>query len=304
MLQVARRPFKISRLAALTLVALPFVGSRADAADLLVDAAWLKQHLNDADLVLLHVGPKPAFDAAHIPGAQLVTPQDLALPRTEGALALQMLPDAALQDKVESLGIGDGSRVVVYFDGGWISPATRVLLSLEAAGLEGRVSLLDGGLAAWQAAGGPVTVEVKVRPRGRIALKPNRGLIADLRDVRAAGAISTTHVIDARNVEFFDGTSAGSMPRAGRIPGARSLPFASLTGDGLKLKSLEETRALFHAVGVRDGDAVISYCHTGQQATLVYFAARRLGLAARVYDGSWDEWSRNTDLPIETGPVK
>jgi thiosulfate/3-mercaptopyruvate sulfurtransferase len=276
----------------------------AAAADLLVNADWLKQHINDPELVLIHVGPKPAFDTAHIPGAQLVTPQDLAIPRAEGALVLQLLPEAPLREKIESLGIGDASRVVVYFDGGWISPATRVLFSLEAAGLEGRVSLLDGGQPAWQASGGAVTAEVKPRPRGRLTLKPNRDLVASFDDVRQAKPDGRVRVIDARATEFFDGTSGGSMPRAGHIPAASSLPFSSLADKDLKMMSLYETRTLFKNAGVKDGDTVVSYCHIGQQATLVYFGARRLGIAARVYDGSWDEWSRRPEVSIETGPVK
>jgi thiosulfate/3-mercaptopyruvate sulfurtransferase len=70
------------------------------------------------------------------------------------------------------------------------------------------------------------------------------------------------------------------------------------------MKSEAEIKEIFAAAGIKPGDTVVSYCHIGQQATMVYFAARRLGIKARVYDGSWDEWSRNMELPVETTPAK
>ncbi len=111
-------------------------------------------------------------------------------------------------------------------------------------------------------------------------------------------------LIDARTPEFFNGANAGAMPRAGRVPGAHNLPLAALATSDLKLRTDAELGDLFKGAGVKPGDMVATYCHTGQQATAIYFAAKRLGIKARVYDGSWDEWSRKEELPVETGPVK
>ena len=284
--------------------------SLASAADLLVTPAWLVEHRGQENLVLVHVGVPADFEKEHIPGAQLVSPQDLAIPRAEGALTLQLLPPDQLRAKLDSLGIGDDSRVVVYFGKDWVSGATRVYFSLDAAGLGDRTSILDGGMPAWKAAGGTVVTTAAdaaaTQPRapGKITAKPRPELVADLDFVKANLKAPAVAIVDSRNPKFFDGDDPGSMPRAGHIPGARSLPFDTLVTDDNRMKSSAETAKVFEAAGIKPGDTVVSYCHIGQQATVMYFAAKRLGYKALLYDGSWDEWSRKSDLPVEKSPAK
>ncbi|MGE0456550.1 MAG: sulfurtransferase [Vicinamibacteria bacterium] len=272
------------------------------AAEPSVSAGWLREHLDDPGLVLLHVGPKAAFESGHVPGAQLVLPGDLAVPRAEGALQLQLLPPDALREKLELLGVGDASRVVVYAAEGWITPATRVLFALDAGGVGERASLLEGGLEAWKAAGFPVSAELRPRARAELHARPRPELVADLDAVKASLGAPGVAIVDARLERFFSGADPGSMPRAGHIPGARSLPFSSLLRPDGGLRDDAELAAAFRASGVGPNDAVISYCHIGQQATLVYLVAKRLGHPARVYDGSWEEWSRSSELPIAIQP--
>jgi thiosulfate/3-mercaptopyruvate sulfurtransferase len=278
--------------------------SVAPAADMLVTPAWLLEHKGDKNLVLLHIGVPAEFEAQHIPGAQLVNPQDLSIPRAEGALILQLLSPDALREKLETLGISDDSRVIVYFGKDWVSPSTRVDFSLDAAGLGDGASLLDGGMPAWKAAGGPVTAEVQPRPRGKITAAPHPELVAQLDKVKASLGKPGVAIVDSRKPQYFDGSDPGNMPRAGRIPGARSLPFDTLLTDDNLMKSEAKTTDLFKAAGIKPGDTVVSYCHVGQQATVIYFAAKRLGFTALLYDGSWDEWSRKSELPAETGAAK
>ncbi len=272
---------------------------------MLVSPDWLLAHQRDRNLVLLHVGVPAEFEKEHIPGAIPVTPADFALPRTEGALVLQLLPPDQLKAKLESYGISDDSRVVVYFAKDWVSPTTRVYFSLDAAGLGDRTSILDGGMPAWKAAGGPAVESANdpasalQRKPGKITVKPHPELVAGLDYVKAHLAAKGVAIVDSRSPKYYDGEDPGAMPRAGHIPGAKSLPFDTLVTDDNHMKSPAETAEMMKAAGIRPGDTVVSYCHIGQQATVMYFAAKRLGYKALLYDGSWDEWSRRADLPVE-----
>ncbi len=146
---------------ALTLAARPLAAAERDR--LLVSTDWLAGHLADPRLVLLHVGDRAEYDAAHLPGARFVALRDVSAgptgPGESAALRLEMLPAEELRRRLEGLGIADDSRVVVYFGKDWVSPATRLLFTLDYAGLGANASLLDGGQPAWVRAGHAVTAE-------------------------------------------------------------------------------------------------------------------------------------------------
>jgi thiosulfate/3-mercaptopyruvate sulfurtransferase len=280
-------------------------GARDPRAAILVTPAWLAQHLRDPDLVLLHVGDRAEYDRAHIPGARYAQQRDVAVGPNDPAVGkiLEMPSPDTLRARLEALGITDRSKVVVYYGKDWVSPATRIVFTLDYAGLGDRTVLLDGGMPAWQRAGHAVTAEAPARPAaaGRLSPLRVRPLVVDAPWVNAHRGAPGFRVIDGRAASFYDGVAEGGV-RKGHIAGAGSVPFNTVTDDSLRLKSPAELRALFAKAGVAPGDTIVGYCHIGQQATAMLFAARSLGHPVLLYDGSFTEWERLPDLPVETAP--
>ena len=266
---------------------------------LLVQPAWLAQHLTDPDLVLLHVGPKPEYDAGHIPGARYLNYQDLAVTdRSPGGLTLQMLPAEELRQRLAALGISDTSRIVLYFarENPLVSPTARMLFTLDYAGLGERASLLDGGLDAWVEAGQPLTTDVPPARTGALGPLTTRPIIVDAEFVNANREARGIAIVDGRLPAFYNGTQTGGGPntphKTGHIRGAGNVPFNQTVDEANRLRPAAELQQLFTAAGVEPGDTVVAYCHIGQQATQVILAARSLGYKVLLYDGSFEDWSR------------
>jgi thiosulfate/3-mercaptopyruvate sulfurtransferase len=261
---------------------------------LLVTPSWLAAHLKDANLVLLHVGDAADYEQRHIPGARHVSTRDLSAPGAPGTLTLEMPTADVLRSQLSALGISDGSRIVVYYGKDWISPATRVIFTLEYAGLDA-VSLLDGGMDAWIRAGHEVTSITPAIRAGELSPLKIRPLVVDADFVKAHSDMRGFALVDARDAAFYTGAQEGG-PRdhraRGHITGARSVPFGSIANDPLELKSSVELAALFRNAGVAPGDTIIGYCHIGQQATAMLFAAQTIGHPVLLYDGSFEDWAR------------
>jgi thiosulfate/3-mercaptopyruvate sulfurtransferase len=277
--------------------------------NLVVDGAWLKAHLADPDLVLLHVGDKAEYEAAHIPGARFVSLNDISISDHSGhGLMLEMPPAEDLRHRLEALGISDKSRVVVYYGKDWVSPSTRVMFTLDYAGLGARSSLLDGGQDAWVRAGGAVTKEATAAKTGTLSALKLRPIVVDAATVKARLGTPGVAVVDGRDAAFYDGVETGGahgqQHRTGHIRGALSIPFTSITDDRLLIKSDAELAAIFAKAGVKANDTVIGYCHIGQQTTAMLFAARTLGHPVLLYDGSFEDWSRHTDYPVDNPSEK
>src|SRR4029450_5760314 len=184
-----------------TLIVTASAASAQSAAPLLVDAEWLSQHLTDGDLVVLHVGDDGEYRREHIPGARLITEEDVSKPHNHSNMKDMMLelPDApTLRAGVSRFGISDNSRVVVYFGGeGLVQSATRIVFTLDYLGLGARTCLLNGGLAAWKRAGKAVTGVVPPAARGNLATATHEALVVDAVFVSSVPSRQGDQLIDA-----------------------------------------------------------------------------------------------------------
>ena len=271
---------------------------------LLVSPLWLRQHLQDASLVLLHVGPEADYPGSHIPGARFLSLRTISRSdSTPGALTLEMPGADTLRAQLEALGVSDGAHIVVYGAKDWFSPPTRVVLTLLQAGLN--VSLLDGGLEAWTKEGGTVTSAIPAARAGKPGPLVFKSIVVDADFVRSHANAPGFAIVDARDVVFYDGSREGGPADrrvSGHIPGARSVPYSEVTRADMTLKSAADLASVFAKAGVQAQDTVVAYCHIGQQATAVLFAARTLGHPILLYDGSVEDWARR-GLPLEN-PAK
>ena len=243
----------------------------------------------------------PGYQQTHLPGAAFADiPGELSGTRSPYPFAL---PSAdAFAAAAGGLGIGPGTHVVAYAQS---SPmwATRLWWLLRFFGFDD-VSVLDGGLPAWQAGGLPTEPgDVRYQP-ARFAARPRPELLATLDDVRAVvGEDGRTCLLNALSESAFRGEGPGAYSRPGRIPGSSSLPAASLVDPVTnRFRSLPQLEAAAAAAGVRSGEPVIAYCGGGISATVDVFALWLTGRAdARLYDGSLTEWSADPGLPLVTG---
>lgn len=271
--------------------------------NLVVSADWLAQHLNDPNLVILHSGNANDYNAGHIAGARLAAQDALSVGgAAAGGLTLELPSASELRNQMQAMGISDNSKVVVYATRD-VQAATRLILTLDAAGMGDKAVLLDGGLNEWKRGNHPTVTEATPAKTGTLAALKMQPRIIDADFVKSHAKSPGYVLIDARAGQFYDGVAAGGAPPTkGHIPGAKSIPFSSITGTDGKLKPADQLQALFTAAGVKAGDHVMVYCHVGQQATAVIFAARTLGIDAQLFDGSFQEWSAK-GLPVELPPA-
>lgn len=248
-------------------------------------------------------GPPGRQDYAegHLPGAvYLDLDADLAAAPGEGGR--HPLPAAEdLQRVLREAGVRAGRPVVAYdSDNGSI--AARVWWLLRWAGHDA-VAVLDGGYAAWVAAGHPVTTDEVTPEEGDIDIHPGAMPVVDADE--AAALAREGVLLDARAPERYRGDIEPIDPRAGHVPGARNAPFTEHLRDG-RWKQAAELAERFEALGVRPGDPVGAYCGSGVTASSVVLALEAAGITtperpAALYAGSWSHWCVDPTRPVATG---
>jgi thiosulfate/3-mercaptopyruvate sulfurtransferase len=272
-------------------------GARGRGESMLVTPAWLAAHLKDANLAILAVGDPKQYAEGHIAGSAMLEMQEIS---KKGDLTLELAPMEELTATFGSKGVSDSSRIILYMTKDQTTQTARVYMTLDAMGLGARTSILDGGLPAWRAARYAITADVPTIRPGKLTACPQPDVIASFDFVRGHLNQAGVQLVDARDAQFYTGAMA-SRNRAGHIPGAVSIPFSSVVDSEYKLKPAAELRQQFAAAGVKPESKIVTYCHIGQQASLLYFVARYLGYDAQLYDGSWEEWARHPELPADMG---
>jgi thiosulfate/3-mercaptopyruvate sulfurtransferase len=271
----------------------------------LITAAELAHEIDDVVVLdvrwALTTANSPAgredYDAGHVPGAFFVDlDTELAAPPGDGGR--HPLPEPAVLERwLRRCGITEQSRVVAY-DGRESYAAARAWWVLRWAGVPD-VRVLDGGYAAWLAAGLPVSTEEPADRQGDVEVRP--GQLPTLDADTAAALARDGLLLDARAPERYAGETEPIDPVAGHVPGAINSPTSDwITADGTFRRDLAE-----HWTAVR-GDhhgAVGVYCGSGVTAAHEMLALAELGVDAVLYPGSWSEWIRDSSRPVATGPA-
>lgn len=241
--------------------------------------------------------------AAHIPGAVHASlDRDLSGPKT-GTNGRHPLPSIeALSDTLGRLGITRGTQVIAYDqDSGMY--ASRLWWLLRYAGHDA-VAVLDGGWAKWVREGRPTRSGEETRTPATFVAEPRPGMRADVDDVMRQLNDPATLLIDARAPERYEGRTEPIDRVPGHIPGAVNRHYRSNAGEDFTLLPPDELRRQFQQVlGSHSPSQVIMYCGSGVTACHNVLAMTHAGLpGARVYTGSWSEWSADPARPVEKGP--
>lgn len=240
---------------------------------------------------------RPEHRQAHVPGAVYVDLES-ELSRhgraDEGRHPLPELGD--LQAAARRWGLRDGDTVVVYDDARSLG-AARAWWLLTRTGVAD-VRLLDGGLAAWRAAGLPLESGDVVPEPGDVTLVPIAERVLSIDD--AAELSASGVLLDVRAAERYRGETEPIDPIAGHIPGAVNLATTEYMSDE-GFRDAASLRALFAAAGVEPGVTAAAYCGSGVTAAQAVFAAELAGLELAIYPGSWSQWSNTPGRPVATG---
>jgi thiosulfate/3-mercaptopyruvate sulfurtransferase len=255
-----------------------------------VDASWLAGHLGEDDLVVGDVRGPNAHTRGHIPGSRplvLGSPPPGADPETVKELAQEIVL------RLRRHGITGRERLVLVDrgDGVGAMPAAQMA---ELAGHR-NVSILLGGMAAWQG-----TVEegtYTLEPVRESSLEPNPGALPTRQELSERLGDGSLTILDVRRDEEYTGKHGSACdPRQGHIPGAKHVEVGLLFAAPGVPQQPERIREL---VGAPEGAEIVAYCHSGSRSALATLALRSAGYDARNYAGSWHEWSRHAELPLE-----
>ena len=277
--------------------------------DSLVSTEWLANEMGASDLRVVdctrHLpgtgrDPLAEYEGGHIPGAVFMDLADLV--DANAAVENTLPPAEKFASRMQSLGLGDGSRIVLYDDSA-VKTSARAWFMLKMFGAHD-VAILDGGIAKWKAEGRSLA-------QGKEVLR-HRHFTAwqDDKDVRTkADMLANLHskaeqVLDARSAARFTGEDKDPRPNvaAGHIPGSKSLPYSELFNADGTFKDKAALKAAFEGAGIDLAKPVTTTCGSGITASVLLFALHLIGKDdTALYDGSWSEWGADPVTPKELG---
>lgn len=279
--------------------------------EMLVSTEWLAGELGAPDLRVVDAtyflpgeGDAAAlYDAGHIPGAVYMDLENLVDSTSD--LPNTLPPAEKFASRMQSLGLGDGSRIVLY-DQSPYRTAARAWWMLKLFGAHD-VAILDGGLAKWKEEGRDLaTGKEKLRHRHYTVWKDEATLrrFDQMKDVVEFGK---EQILDARSAARFTGAEPDPRPRtfAGHIPGSKNLPYKQLFNEDGTWKQGDDLRAAYDGAGIDLDKPVVMTCGSGITAAVLFFGAALLGAKQiALYDGSWSEWGSDLGTPKATGEAK
>jgi thiosulfate/3-mercaptopyruvate sulfurtransferase len=279
--------------------------------DSLVTTEWLAGELGANDLRVVDAtyftampgeAPRDAaaeYEAAHIPGAVFM---DLGELRDTASDLPMMLPSAEkFASRMQSLGLGDGSRIVLY-DNSPHHTSARAWWMLRTFGAHD-VAILDGGLAKWQAEGRETASGKETLRHRHFTVWADDSGVRTLDQIKANIETGAEQVLDARSPARFTGEEPDPRPatHAGHIPGSKNLPYNALFDADGSWKQGDALKAAFEGAGIDLAKPVVTTCGSGITAAVLAFGLHLLGNNAALYDGSWSEWGADRTTPKAMG---